>query len=71
VLLSIVEHHANIVPWLILKEEIGIEVEYIAVKDDFSLDLEDLERKLDDRVKVVSLTHVSNVTGEIFDLETV
>ena len=71
VLLSIVEHHANIVPWLILKEEIGIEVEYVSVKDDFSLDLEDLEKKLDDTVKAVSLTHVSNVTGSIFDLEEV
>ena len=71
VLLSIVEHHANVVPWLILKEEIGIEIEYIQVKDDFSLDFDDLEEKLDERVKAVSLTHVSNVTGTIFDLERV
>lgn len=71
VLVSIVEHHANVVPWLILKDEIGIEVEFIGVNDDFSLDMQDLESKLDDRVKVVSLTHVSNVTGEIFPLEEV
>jgi cysteine desulfurase / selenocysteine lyase len=71
VLVSIVEHHANIVPWLILKEEIGIEVKYIQVKEDYSLDFDDLESKLDERVKVVSLTHVSNVTGEVFDLERV
>lgn len=71
VLVSIVEHHANIVPWLILKEEIGIEVKYIQVKEDYSLDFEDLEAKLDQKVKVVSLTHVSNVTGEVFDLERV
>ena len=70
-MLSIVEHHANIVPWLILKEEVGIEVEYIGVKDDSSLDFDDLEKKLDDRVKAVSLTHVSNVTGEIFDVSEV
>lgn len=71
VLLSIVEHHANIVPWLILKEEIGIEVDFIWVDADYNLDLEDLENKLDDKVKVVSLTYVSNVTGVIFDLEKV
>lgn len=71
ILVSIVEHHANIVPWLILKEEIGIEIEYIWIKDDFSLDFDDLENKLDDKVKVVSLTHVSNVTWEVFDLEAV
>ncbi|USN58102.1 MAG: aminotransferase class V-fold PLP-dependent enzyme [Candidatus Peribacteria bacterium] len=71
VLVSIVEHHANVVPWLILAEEVGVEVEYIRVHEDFSLDFEDLASKLDDRVKAVSLTHVSNVTGEIFDLERV
>jgi len=71
VLLSIVEHHANIVPWLILKEEIWIEIEYIKIKDDFSLDLEDLKSKLDSKVKAISITHVSNVTWEIFDLKSV
>ena len=71
VLLSIVEHHANIVPWLILKEEIWIEVDYIKINDDYSLNLEDLKSKLDDKVKVVSMTHVSNVTWQIFDLKSV
>lgn len=71
ILLSIVEHHANIVPWLILKEEIGVEIEYINIRDDYSLDMEDLKNKLDDRVKVISLTHVSNVTWEIFDFREV
>ncbi|MDD3302728.1 MAG: aminotransferase class V-fold PLP-dependent enzyme [Candidatus Gracilibacteria bacterium] len=71
VLVSIVEHHANIVPWLILIDEIGIELEYINVDKDYNLDLEDLKAKLDDKVKVVSITQVSNVTGQIFDLEEV
>ena len=71
VLLSIVEHHANIVPWLILKEEIGIEVDFVNVDKDYNLDLDDLKNKLDSSVKVVSLTYVSNVTGVIFDLERV
>lgn len=71
VLVSIVEHHANIVPWLILKEEIWIELEYIKVNKDFSLDFDDLESKLNDKVKAVSLTQVSNVTWEIFDLKKV
>ncbi|NDK08999.1 aminotransferase class V-fold PLP-dependent enzyme [Candidatus Gracilibacteria bacterium] len=71
VLVSIVEHHSNIVPWLILKDEIGIEIEYINVDEDFNLDLDDLRSKLDENVKIVSVTHVSNVTGQIFDLEKV
>jgi len=71
VLLSIVEHHANIVPWLILKEEVGIEIDYINLKDDFFLDFDDLKNKLDSNVVAISLTHVSNVTWRIFDLEKV
>jgi cysteine desulfurase/selenocysteine lyase len=71
VLISIVEHHANIVPWLILKEEIGIEVEYIELDKNYNLDFEDFEKKYDDKVKIISMTHVSNVTGQIFDLERV
>lgn len=68
VLVSIVEHHANIVPWLILKEEIWIEIDYIDVKADYSLDIDDLKRKLTPDVKLVSLTYASNVTGQVFDL---
>jgi cysteine desulfurase / selenocysteine lyase len=70
-LVSIVEHHSNVVPWLILKEEIGIEIEYVKVSENFDLDFEDFEKKYDENVKVISLTHVSNVTGQIFDLEKV
>ncbi|MDD5770376.1 MAG: aminotransferase class V-fold PLP-dependent enzyme [Candidatus Gracilibacteria bacterium] len=69
VLLSIVEHHANIVPWLILKEEIGIEIEFVKIDENYDLDLEDFKRKYDEKVKVIAITQVSNVTGEIFNLE--
>jgi cysteine desulfurase/selenocysteine lyase len=71
VLLSIVEHHANIVPWLILKEEIGINVEFVNVDSNYDLDFEDFEKKYNKSVKVISLTHVSNVTGQVFDLQRV
>lgn len=71
VLVSIVEHHSNIVPWLILKEEIGIEIEYVGINEDYWIDFADLETKLTSEVKIVSFTHVSNVTGEVFDLERV
>ena len=71
VLLSIVDHHANVVPWLILKDEIWIEVEFVWVTENFDLDFEDFEKKYDEKVKVISFTQVSNVTWEIFDLEKV
>ncbi len=71
VLLSIVEHHANIVPWLILKEEIGIEIDYVDVDENFDMDFDDFIKKYDEKVKVISMTHVSNVTWQVFDLERV
>jgi selenocysteine lyase/cysteine desulfurase len=53
-----------------LKEELGIELEYVKITEGYSLDMDDLEEKLKNpRVKIVSFTHVSNVTGEVFDLE--
>ena len=71
VLVSIVEHHSNIVPWLILKEEIGIELEFVNITSNYEIDFEDFEKKYDSSVKVIALTHVSNVTGQVFDLERV
>ena len=69
VLVSIVEHHSNIVPWLILKEEIGIEVDFVKINDNFEIDWQDFEKIYDEKVKVIAFTHVSNVTWSIFDLE--
>jgi len=69
VLLSITEHNANLIPWLILKEEVWIEIEYINVDSEYNLDLVDFKNKYDEKVKIISFTHVSNVTGQVFDLE--
>ena len=72
ILVSIVEHHANIVPWQILAQETGAVLEYVWINDDYSLDMDALQVKLKNpKLKIVSLTHVSNVTGEIFPLEEV
>ncbi|HBA45356.1 TPA: hypothetical protein DEG21_01765 [Patescibacteria group bacterium] len=46
-----------------------MEVDFVNVDEDYSLDLDDLKNKLDSSVKVASLTYVSNVTGVIFDLK--
>jgi cysteine desulfurase/selenocysteine lyase len=64
VLLSEMEHHANIVPWFQLREERGIDVRFIPVTDEFRLELSNLDRLLED-VKLVSLTAMSNVLGTI------
>ncbi len=64
VLLTDMEHHANIVPWLMLAEERGIELRWIGIDDDYRLDLSDLDRLLDG-VKLVACTTMSNVLGTI------
>ena len=68
VLLCVAEHHANVVPWHILREDIGINIEYVALRDDYTIDLDDLRAKYTPNVKVVSFTVVSNVTGAVTDL---
>jgi cysteine desulfurase/selenocysteine lyase len=64
VLLTEMEHHANLVPWLMLREQTGVELRFIPVGDDHLLDLSELDR-LVDGVKLVSVTAMSNVLGTI------
>jgi len=64
ILLTEMEHHANIVPWLMLKEALGIEIRYVGLTGDGRLDLSQLDR-LVDGVKLVGVTAVSNVLGTI------
>lgn len=63
VLLSIVEHHANIVPWMMLRESLGIEIEFVGLDSGYGLDIADFVAKLAPNTKVVSFTGCSNVTG--------
>ncbi len=67
VLTTMLEHHANIVPWLMLKEEIGIDLQFVRLnRHDAVLNLEDLHEKLKNgRVKLVCVSHVSNVTATL------
>ncbi len=64
VLLTDMEHHADIVPWLMLAEEIGIELRWIGIDEEYRLELSDLDRLLDG-VKLVGCTTMSNVLGTI------
>jgi cysteine desulfurase/selenocysteine lyase len=66
VLITQMEHHSNIVPWQLLCQEEEAELEYLTVGDDGRLDLDELDAKLaTGKVKIVSVTHVSNVLGTI------
>lgn len=71
VLVSLMEHHSNIVPWEITSKIKGFKVRYIDVKSDGALDYKSLEQTISEKTKIVSITHVSNVTGVINDIKRV
>ncbi len=62
VLISIMEHHSNIVPWLLAKEKYNLEIDYIYLNKDKSLDMNSFKKKVKD-CDIVSLTGASNVLG--------
>ncbi|MFA7648415.1 MAG: aminotransferase class V-fold PLP-dependent enzyme, partial [Phenylobacterium sp.] len=63
ILLTEMEHHANIVPWHFLREHWGAVLKFAPVRDDGSLDVEGFRALLSERTKVVAFTHMSNVLG--------
>jgi cysteine desulfurase/selenocysteine lyase len=69
VLVTLMEHHSNIVPWEILSRIKGFRVKYADINPDGTLDYEALKGMLTPKVKLVCITHVSNVTGVINDVK--
>lgn len=67
IVLSIMEHHANIVPWHFLRERCGAVLKWIGITPEGALDMEALAQAIGPRTKVVALTHMSNVLGTVTD----
>ena len=65
IILSAMEHHSNIVPWQMLCEQVGARLRVIPMNDDGELVMDEYERLLNDRTKLVAVTHVSNALGTI------
>jgi cysteine desulfurase / selenocysteine lyase len=65
IVLSIMEHHSNIVPWHFHRERKGAVLKWVDVADDGSLSLEAFEQALTKRTKIVAITHMSNVLGTV------
>jgi cysteine desulfurase / selenocysteine lyase len=68
VLLSVLEHHANIVPWQMLREATGIEIDVCPLTEDGRIDLDAAAAMLTGAHKLVALAHVSNVLGSELDV---
>ncbi len=69
IVLSEIEHHANIIPWQMVAEKYKLNINYVKVNDDFSLDLDDLSSKLSSKTKVVSIVGESNLSGMLPDIK--
>jgi cysteine desulfurase/selenocysteine lyase len=67
VILSGMEHHANIVPWQLLRDQLGIVIKVIPVLDDGTLDLDAFKSLLSPKTRLVGLVHISNAIGTLND----
>jgi len=65
IVLSIMEHHSNIVPWHFIRERQGAKLVFAPVHDDGSFHIEDLEKCLTERTKLIAITHMSNMLGTV------
>ena len=68
IILSHMEHHANIVPWQLLRDKIGIDIKVAPIDDRGNFLLDEFEKLLTPKTKLVAITHVSNVLGTIVPL---
>ena len=71
VLLTKSEHASNILPWIRLSEEIGIVIKYMDLDDDYSLSVDSVKKSITDKTKVISIAHVTNVIGDVRDIESI
>jgi len=67
ILLSMLEHHSNIVPWQMAAERVGAAIDVLPLTADHRIDLDAMERMLTPQHKLVALAHVSNVLGSVLD----
>ena len=71
VLLTKSEHASNVLPWIRLSEEIGIVIKYMDLDDDYSLSVDSVKKSIADKTKVISIAHVTNVIGDVRDIESI
>ena len=63
ILLTVMEHHSNLVPWQIIAKQIGCTIKYVGITPNGEIDLEDFYSKLTEKTRLVSLVHISNTLG--------
>ena len=69
--ISIMEHHSNLVPWQKVAKKTGAKLVYMYINDNFEIDEKEWKTKINNKTKIVAITHVSNVLGTINDIENI
>ena len=69
ILLTELEHHSNYVPWHYLRKTKGIRIEFAEVNDEGEVTLDNIEKKITYKTKMIAVTHLSNVTGAILPIK--
>ena len=69
IVISIMEHHSNLVPWQRMAKSMFMNLKYMYINKDFEIDEEEIKQKITDKTKIVCITHVSNVLGTINDVK--
>jgi len=71
IVITIMEHHSNIVPWHFIRERQGAKLKWVPVDDDGAFSIEAFEKSLTERTKLVAITHMSNVLGTVVPVKEV
>lgn len=71
IILSIMEHHSNLVPWQKIANDTGAKLKYMYINENYEISDEEIEKKITSNTKIVSITHVSNVLGTINNIKKV
>ena len=71
IVLTWAEHHSNIIPWQLLRDQVGCKINVVAVDDDGAIRLEEFERLISKKTKIVAFCHVSNVLGTVLPVKQV
>ena len=69
IVLSIMEHHSNLVPWQKVSKATGSELKYMYINENFEIPDDEIEAKITEKTKIVSITHISNVLGTVNNIE--
>lgn len=69
ILISVMEHHSNLVPWQFVSKKVGCKLKYVGLNENFEVDLKDFKEKISSKTKIVSITHISNVLGSINNIK--